>query len=94
MNIAHPFREGNGRAMRIWLDHLMRTQLGRCIDWSSIDRDDYLLAMERSPARDTEIKQLLSSALSDRLDDISLLTRGIDASYAYEGYVAYRAGEL
>lgn len=94
MNVAHPFREGNGRAMRIWLDHLVRATLGRTVDWSTIGREDYLLAMERSPVRDTEIKALLSGALSDRLDDVALLARGIDASYAYEGYAAYRAERL
>ena len=94
MNVAHPFREGNGRATRIWLDHLVRTKLGATIDWSSIGREDYLLAMERSPIRDTEIKALLSLALSDRLDDVTLLARGIDASYSYEGYAAYRTEDL
>ena len=94
MNIAHPFREGNGRATRIWLDHLLRAELGKSVDWSSIGREDYLLAMERSPVRDVEIKALLAGALSDRLDDVTLLARGIDASYAYEGYAAYRAEDL
>lgn len=94
MNVAHPFREGNGRAMRIWLDQLLRKKLGRTVDWSAITREDYLLAMERSPVRDTEIKALLSGALSDRIDDVTLLARGIDASYAYEGYAAYRAERL
>ena len=94
MNVAHPFREGNGRATRIWLDHMLRSELGRSVDWSEIGREDYLLAMERSPVRDTEIKALLKGALSDRLDDAELLARGIDASYAYEGYAAYRAQEL
>ena len=94
MNVAHPFREGNGRATRIWLDHMLREELGRTIDWSALGRDDYLLAMERSPVRDTEIKTLLKGALSDRLDDVTLLARGIDASYAYEGYAAFRASEL
>ena len=94
MNVAHPFREGNGRATRIWLDQMMRRELGRTVDWSRIDREDYLMAMERSPVRDIELKRLLASALSDRLDDISLLARGIDASYAYEGYAAFRTTEL
>ena len=94
MNVAHPFREGNGRSGRIWLDHMLRAELGRTVDWSQIPREDYLLAMERSPVRDTEIKALLAGALSDRLDDVTLLARGIDASYAYEGYAAYRAEEL
>ena len=94
MNVAHPFREGNGRSGRIWLDHMLRAELGRTVDWSQIPREDYLLAMERSPVRDTEIKALLAGALSDRLDDVTMLARGIDASYAYEGYAAYRAEEL
>ena len=94
MNVAHPFREGNGRATRIWLDHMMRYELGQTVDWSRIDREDYLMAMERSPVRDVELKRLLEGALSDRLDDISLLARGIDASYAYEGYAAFRTTEL
>ena len=94
MNVAHPFREGNGRSGRIWLDHMLRVELGRTVDWSVIPREDYLLAMERSPVRDVELKALLSNALSDRLDDVTLLARSVDASYAYEGYAAYRAGEL
>lgn len=94
MNVAHPFREGNGRSGRIWLDHVFRRELGLTIDWFAIGREDYLLAMERSPVRDTEIKALLSGALSDRLDDVALLARGIDASYSYEGYATYRAHEL
>lgn len=94
MNVAHPFREGNGRAGRIWLDHMLRRELGKTVDWSRVGREDYLLAMERSPVRDTEIKALVASALSDRLDDAALLARGIDASYAYEGYAAYRADKL
>ena len=94
MNVAHPFREGNGRATRIWLDHIFRRELRRTVDWTRIDRESYLLAMERSPVRDTEIKSLLSAALCERLDDISLLARGIDASYSYEGYTAYRAEDL
>lgn len=94
MNVAHPFREGNGRATRIWLDHILRCELKMTVDWSTIGREDYLLAMERSPVRDTEIKALLAASLSSKLDDVTLLTRGIDASYAYEGYAAYRAEEL
>ena len=94
MNVAHPFREGNGRATRIWLDHMLRAELGRTVDWSAISREDYLFAMERSPVRDTEIKALLEGALSPALGDVTLLARGIDASYAYEGYAAYRAEEL
>lgn len=94
MNIAHPFREGNGRSGRIWLDHLFRRQLGLTVDWSRIDREDYLLAMGRSPVRDTELKALLWPSLSDELDNITMLARSIDNSYAYEGYDAYRAEEL
>lgn len=94
MNVAHPFREGNGRATRIWLDHMLRTSLGLTIDWTCIERTDYLFAMERSPVRDTEIKALLASALTDRIEDTALLARGIDASYAYEGYAAYRAEDV
>ena len=94
MNVAHPFREGNGRAARIWLDHMLREELGRTVDWSAMSSDDYLLAMERSPVRDTEIKALLRGALSDRLDEAALLARGIDASYACEGFAAFRASEL
>ena len=94
MNVAHPFREGNGRSGRIWLDHILRAELGKTIDWSSITRDDYLFAMERSPIRDLELKALLRGALSDRLDNASLLARGIDMSYAYEGYAAYRTEDL
>ncbi len=94
MNIAHPFREGNGRSGRIWLDHMFRCELGRTVDWSLIGREDYLLAMERSPVRDLEIKALLGQALSDDLHSVALLARSVDASYAYEGYDAYRAEEL
>ena len=94
MNIAHPFREGNGRSGRIWLDHMSRRELGRTVDWSRIGREDYLLAMERSPVRDLEIKALLGQALSDDLRSVALLARSVDASYAYEGYDAYRAEDL
>lgn len=94
MNVAHPFREGNGRATRIWLDQMMRAELGRTVDWTVISREDYLFAMERSPVRDTEIKTLLAAALSDKLDDITLLARGIDASYSYEGYATFRTEAL
>ncbi|RGJ46819.1 cell filamentation protein Fic [Olsenella sp. AM30-3LB] len=94
MNIAHPFREGNGRSGRIWLDHMFRRELGRTVDWSRIGREDYLLAMERSPVRDLEIKALLGRALSDDLHSVALLARSVDASYAYEGYDAYRAEDL
>lgn len=94
MNIAHPFREGNGRSMRIWLDHILKKELGRVIDWSSVDKDDYLLAMERSPVRDMEIKHLLKQALTDRIDDREVYMKGIDRSYYYEGYSVYKTGEL
>lgn len=94
MNIAHPFREGNGRSGRIWLDHLFRSKLGRTVDWSLISREDYPLAMERSPVRDLELKALLNSALSDELENITQLARSIDSSYAYEGYDAYRTEDL
>lgn len=94
MNVAHPFREGNGRAGRIWLDHIFRCELSRTVDWSQIGREDYLLAMERSPVRDLELKELLRGSLSDQLDDFTLLARGVDASYSYEGYAAYRAEDL
>lgn len=94
MNVAHPFREGNGRSGRIWLDHIFRRELGLTVDWSRIGRDDYLLAMERSPIRDLEIKMELKQALSDDLQNVTLLARSVDASYSYEGYDAYRAEDL
>lgn len=89
MNIAHPFREGNGRSTRIWLDMILKKELNKVIDWSKINKEDYLLAMERSPIKDTEIKLLLQSALTDNINDRSLYIKGIDASYNYEGYNAY-----
>ena len=94
MNVAHPFREGNGRAGRIWLDHIFRCELGRTVDWSQIGREDYLLAMERSPVRDLELKELLRGSLSNQLDNFTLLAGGVDVSYSYEGYAAYRAEDL
>ncbi len=94
MNVAHPFREGNGRSMRIWLDHMLKCECGVVIDWQQIDAQDYLLAMERSPIKDTEIKALLRAALTDKADDRETFMKGIDASYAYEGYETYRTGEL
>ena len=94
MNVAHPFREGNGRSGRIWLDHMLRVELGRTVDWFVIPREDYLLAMERSPVRDTEIRQLLENALTDQVNDRELYMHSIDASYAYEGYTAFRAEEV
>ena len=91
MNVAHPFREGNGRSTRIWLDNILRREIGRVIDWSMVDKEDYLLAMERSPVRDKEIKSLLKNALTDKIDDRQVYMKGIDASYRYEGYSTYRA---
>lgn len=94
MNVAHPFREGNGRSMRIWLDQMLRAALGKVVDWSLVDKEDYLLAMERSPVRDTEIKTLLGAVLTDRVADRVLFMKGIDRSYEYEGYSAYRTETL
>lgn len=94
MNVAHPFREGSGRAMRIWLDAMLRKELGVVVDWSLIDKEDYLLAMERSPVRDTEIKTVLKEALTDKIDDRQVYMKGIDASYNYEGYSTYSMEEL
>jgi cell filamentation protein len=94
MNIAHPFGEGNGRSMRIWLDHILKKELGVVVDWSEVDKDDYLLAMERSPIKDIEIKHLLKTALSDKVDDSSLYMRGIDTSYYFEGYTLYKTQEI
>lgn len=94
MNVAHPFREGNGRSTRIWLDCILRKELGKVVDWSLVDKEDYLLAMERSPVRDTEIKALLKSALTDLADDRQVYMKGIDASYRYEGYGTYTMDEL
>ena len=94
MNIVHPFREGNGRATRIWLDLMLRRELGQVVDWSKVDKQDYLLAMERSPIKDLEIKHLLKAALTDRVDDREVFMKGIDVSYAYEGYEQFKAEEL
>ena len=94
MNIAHPFREGNGRSTRIWLDQMFRVSLGKVVDWSRVDPEDYLLAMERSPVRDTEIKSLLQNALTDQAKSREVFLKGLDRSYAYEGYCAYRAENL
>lgn len=94
MNIAHPFLEGNGRSTRIWLDHILKSELGRVVDWSRVDREDYLLAMERSPVRDTEIRLLLRVALTDQVTDRALFMRGVDASYRYEGYASYKTDDL
>ena len=94
MNIAHPFREGNGRSMRIWLDHILKKELALVVDWTEVDKDDYLLAMERSPIKDIEIKHLLKEALSEQIDDTNLYMRGIDTSYYYEGYTLYKTQEM
>ena len=94
MNIAHPFREGNGRSMRIWLDHILKKELTLVVDWAEVDKDDYLLAMERSPIKDIEIKHLLKEALSEKIDDTNLYMRGIDTSYYYEGYTLYKTQEM
>ena len=94
MNIAHPFLEGNGRSTRIWLDMMLKRALGMVVDWSKVDREDYLLAMERSPVRDTELRALLRNALTDRTDDRQVLMHGIDASYRYEGYSRFRTEAL
>lgn len=94
MNVAHPFREGNGRSMRIWLDHMLKHALGKVVDWSQVGREDYLLAMERSPIRNTEIMLLLKSALTSQIDDRQVYMKGIDASYRYEGYHTCKIDEL
>lgn len=94
MNIAHPFREGNGRSMRIWLDLIFKKELGQVVNWSLVDKDDYLLAMERSPIKDIEIKHLLKNALTDKIDDREMYMKGIDHSYYYEGYTIYKSEEL
>ncbi|MBF0805774.1 MULTISPECIES: protein adenylyltransferase Fic [unclassified Streptococcus] len=94
MNVAHPFREGNGRSMRIWLDHILKQQLGQVIDWSQVGKEDYLLAMERSPIRDIEIKYVLKAALTSDVDNVTLYMKGIDHSYAYEGYSLFRTEDL
>ncbi len=90
MNVAHPFREGNGRSTRIWLDCIFKHELGVAVDWSLVDKEDYLLAMQRSPVRDLEIKHLLKHALTDKVADREVFMKGIDASYRYEGYATYR----
>ena len=94
MNVAHPFREGNGRSMRIWLDHILKNRLGKVVDWARVDREDYLLAMERSPIKDVEIKVLLKQALTDDVDNHEVFTKGIDHSYFYEGYHTFKTAEL
>ena len=94
MNIAHPFREGNGRATRIWLDLMLKKEIRKVIDWNQVDKEEYLSAMERSPVKDVEIKVLLKSALTDRIDDRALFMKGIDVSYFYEGYSEFKTEEL
>ena len=94
MNVAHPFREGNGRSTRIWLDCMLKKELGKVVDWSKVNKDDYLLAMERSPIKDVEIKMLLKSALTDKINDRLVYMKGVDASYHYEGYNTYSAEKI
>ena len=94
MNIAHPFREGNGRATRIWLDCIFKKEIGKVIDWSIVDKEDYLLAMERSPIKDIEIKYILKNALTDKIDDREVFMKGIDHSYYYEDYTTFKTEEL
>ena len=94
MNIVHPFREGNGRSMRIWLDMMLKKQIGQVVDWSKIEKEDYLMAMERSPIKDIEIKYILKAALTDQINDRKVYMKGIDHSYYYEGYVTYKTEEL
>ena len=94
MNIAHPFREGNGRSTRIWLDQILKKKLGKVIDWSLVDKDDYLMAMERSPVKDVEIKVLLKAALTDKINNREMFMKGVDHSYDYEGYSSYRTQDL
>ena len=94
MNIVHPFREGNGRSMRIWLDMMLKKQIGQVADWSKIEKEDYLMAMERSPIKDIEIKYILKAALTDQINDREVYMKGIDHSYYYEGYVTYKTEEL
>ena len=94
MNVAHPFREGNGRSTRIWLDCILKKELNQVVDWSEVDKEDYLLAMERSPIKDVEIKVLLKAALTDKINDRLVYMKGIDASYHYEGYNVFKTEEL
>jgi cell filamentation protein len=94
MNVAHPFREGNGRATRIWLDHILKTEIGMVVDWSLVDKGDYLLAMERSPIKDVEIKHLLRGALTEKVNDRQVFMKGIDNSYHYEGYSTFKTEDL
>ena len=94
MNIAHPFREGNGRSTRIWLDHILKNEIGKVVDWSKVDKEDYLLAMERSPIKDIEIKHILKAALTDEINSREVYMKGIDHSYYYEGYTTFKTEEL
>lgn len=94
MNIAHPFREGNGRSTRIWLDCILKKEIGKVVDWSLVDKEDYLLAMERSPIKDIEIKYILKIALTDKINDREVFMKGIDHSYYYEGYYEFKAKDL
>lgn len=94
MNVAHPFREGNGRSTRLWLDLILKTELNKVVDWNKINKTDYLLAMERSPIKDTEIKYLTSNALTSNIDDREVYMKGIDASYSYEGYSTFTTKNL
>ena len=94
MNIAHPFREGNGRSMRIWLDLILKKELSKVVDWSEVDKEDYLLAMQRSPVKALELKELLRQALSSKTNDREVYMKGIDTSYGYEGYYAYNTEDL
>ncbi|WP_270845464.1 protein adenylyltransferase Fic [Thomasclavelia ramosa] len=94
MNIAHPFREGNGRSTRIWLDLILKKEIGQVVDWSMVGKEDYLLAMERSPVKDIEIKYLLKNALTNKVDSREVYMKGIDHSYYYEGYITFKTEEL
>ena len=94
MNIAHPFRDGNGRSTRIWLDHILKSKIGKVVDWSKVDKEDYLLAMERSPIKDVEIKVLLKAALTDEINSREVYMKGIDHSYYYEGYTTFKTEDL
>lgn len=94
MNIAHPFQEGNGRSTRIWLDFMLKKELNVVVDWSKVDKNDYLLVMERSPVKDVEIKQLLKQSLTNKIDDREIYMKGIDSSYLYAGYILYKTEEL
>lgn len=94
MNIAHPFREGNGRSTRIWLDLILKKEIGQVIDWSKVDKEDYLMAMERSPVKDIELKFILKNALTHKVDSREVYMKGIDHSYYYEGYTTFKTEEL